>query len=441
MRKNYQKSRSSDKRSRNRERRGRRKAAQQEIQRQFVQWPLYHEEFVAMAQERLHSFAVDLGVMFAGKLLEEEVTRLCGPRSQRPDHRELTRHGHQKGMVTVAGQKVRVQRPRVRSVRDGSGSGTEVELPLYTLLQRPEAMPEACLQRMVRGVSCRDYQGVVDLAREGFGVKKSSVSRGFVRASADAVEQLAGRRWTGIRFPALFIDGIEYAGETLVVALGLAADGTKHILGLRQGATENAAVVTALLEDLVDRDLDTTHPTLCVLDGAKALAAAVKRVFGKNALIQRCQVHKKRNVKAHLPEPHHAELDRRLGAAYAQTNYDQALGELRSAVVWLRGINPSAAASLEEGLEETITVVRLKLPEQLRQTLATTNPIESALSVVRTLTARVKRWRDGDMRHRWCTAGLLRAEEKFNRIKGYRQMPQLLAVLDAALLDTKAKTG
>lgn len=441
MRKKYHKSRSSDKRLQNRERRGRRKAAQQEIQREFVQWPLDHEEFVAMAQESVHTFAVDLGVLFAGRLLEHEVTRLCGPRYERQAGRTLTRYGHQAGVVTVAGQKVSLQRPRMRSPGTATRPGAEAELPLYTLLQRPDAMPEACLKRMVRGVSCRDYEGVVDLAQEGFGVRKSSISRGFVRASAEAVRELAERRWDGVRFPALFIDGIEYAGETLVVALGLAEDGTKHILGLRQGATENAAVVTALLEDLVDRHLDTTHPTLCVLDGAKALAAAVKRVFGKNALIQRCQVHKKRNVKAHLPEPHHAELDRRLGAAYSQTNYDQALGELRSAVVWLRGINPSAAASLEEGLEETITVVRLKLPEQLRQTLETTNPIESALSVVRTLTARVKRWRDGDMRHRWCTAGLLRAEEKFNRIKGYRQMPQLLAVLDAALLDTKAKTG
>jgi putative transposase len=389
----------------------------------------------------VHPFAVELGVLFAGRLLEHEVTRLCGPRYERQAERKLTRYGHQPGVITVAGQKVSLPRPRVRSPATDSGRGAEVELPLYALLQQPEAMPEACLQRMVRGVSCRDYEGVVDLAQEGFGVQKSSISRGFVRASATAVQQLAERRWDGVRFAALFLDGIEYAGETLVVALGLDAAGNKHILGLRQGATENAAVVTALLENLAERGFDTSRPVLCVLDGAKALTAAVKRLFGRNALIQRCQVHKTRNVKAHLPETHHAELERRLHAAYAATDYDQAVVQLRDTANWLGRINPAAAASLREGLEETVTVVRLKLPKLLRQTLSTTNPIESALSVVRTLTARVKRWRDGDMRQRWCTAGLLRAEEKFRRIKGHRELPQLLAALDTTILDAKPRAG
>jgi len=406
-----------------------------------VQWPLDREEFVAMAQQSLHSFAVELGVMMAGRLLEDEVTHLCGRRYEHRMGRKATRYGHQAGVVTVAGQKVSVQRPRVRSVRTDDHPASELELPLYSLLQQPDAMPEACLKRMVRGVSCRDYQGVVDLAREGFGVKKSSVSRGFVRASAGAVQELAERRWDGMRFLAVFIDGIEYAGETLVVALGLDAQGNKHILGLREGATENATVVIALLEELVERGLDTTQPMLFVLDGAKALTAAVKRLCGRRTLIQRCQIHKQRNVKAHLPETHHAELERRLHTAYAQTDYDQAVSFLEDTVHWLQRINPAAAASLREGLEETLTVVRLKLPEKLRKTLATTNPIESALSVVRNLTARVKRWRDGDMRVRWCTAGLLRAEEKFRRIRGHRELPQFLAALDATVLDAKAKAG
>jgi transposase-like protein len=210
---------------------------------------------------------------------------------------------------------------------------------------------------------------------------------------------------------------------------------------VREGATENAIVVTALLEELVERGLDTTQRMLFVLDGAKALAAAVKRVCGRNVLIQRCQVHKQRNVKAHLADAHHAELERRLHTAYAQTDYDQAVSLLEDTVHWLRRINPAAAASLQEGLEETVTVVRLKLPERLRRTLATTNPIESALSVVRDLTARVKRWRDGDMRVRWCATGLLRAEEKFRRIKGYTELPLLLAALDALQLDTRPRAG
>jgi transposase-like protein len=441
MSKKYQKqSASSSKRERNRQRRANRNAARRELRERLEQFPSTHEEFLSLAQESWHSFALDLGVLFAGRLLENEVTVLCGPRYERNSQRNATRYGHQPGVVSLAGQKVSLRRPRVRSV-SAQGTPREVELPLYRAMQRPESMPQACLKRMVRRVSCRDYEGVVDLAQEGFGVQRSSVSRGFVRASADAVRALAERRWEGVRFVAAFIDGIEYAGETLVVALGLDALGHKHVLGVREGATENTPVVTALLEELVERGLDTTQPLLFVLDGAQALAAAVKRVCGRQILIQRCQVHKQRNVKAHLAETHHAELERRLHHAYQQTDYAQAVSLLQDTGHWLQRINPAAANSLREGLEETVTVVRLKLPETLRRTLATTNPIESALSVVRDLTARVKRWRDGDMRLRWCAAGLLRAEEKFRRIRGYSALPVLVAALDAAHLDAKPKAG
>jgi len=292
-------------------------------------------------------------------------------------------------------------------------------------------MPQAVLRRMVRGVSTRDYAHVIDLARDGFGVEKSSVSREFVRASAARVQALAERRFDGERFAAVMIDGVEYAGETMVVALGVTADGTKRLLGLRQGATENAEVCVALLEDLRGRGLDTGRPTLLVLDGAKALHAAVKRVWGGHAVIQRCQVHKKRNVVAHAPEKHQAELSRRLAEAYQGADYEAARRSLEATASWLGRINPDAAASLREGLEETLTVVRLGLAGALRRTLASTNPIESALSVTRRVTARVRRWRDGDMRRRWCVAGLLHAEGKFRRLKGHRAMPQLLKALEA----------
>src|SRR5262249_17054346 len=204
-----------------------------------------------------------------------------------------------------------------------------------------------------------------------------------------------------------------------------AADGTKRVLGLRQGATENATVCVALLEDLQARGLDTSRPVLLVLDGAKALHAAAKRVWGPNGVIQRCQVHKTRNVQAHVPEKHHAELERRLSEAYHQTGYDCATASLEATARWLDRINADAAASLREGLEETLTVVRMGVPAALRRTLATTNPIESALSVTRRVTARVTRWRDGEMRRRWCAAGLLRAEAKFRRVKGHRALPAL----------------
>jgi putative transposase len=281
-------------------------------------------------------------------------------------------------------------------------------------------------------VSTRDYEQVVDLARDGFGVAKSSVSRSFVRASAAEARALAERRFDGVRFPAIMIDGVEYAGETMIVALGITADGTKRVLGMRQGATENAAVCVALLEGLQGRGLDTSQPVLLVLDGAKALHAAAKRVWGPNAVIQRCQVHKRRNVKAHVPEKHHAELDRRLSAAYQETDYETAKRSWEGTAAWLGRISPDAAASLREGLEETLTVARLGLVGALRRTLATTNPIESALSVTRRVTSRVTRWRDGDMRQRWCVAGLLRAESKFRRIKGHRAMPLRIKALEVS---------
>jgi putative transposase len=424
MRKRYTKRGSYRKASR-KERRERQAGKGREIQ--LVLDP---EEVLGMLQDSLSDFATEMGLKVARLLLNDEVNRRCGSRYERVPERAVTRYGHQRGVVVIAGQTLPVERPRLRYTRRCG----EVELENYARLQSPDAMPKSVLKRLVRGVSCRDYEGVVDLAREGFGVKKSSVSRSFVKASAGEVRQLAERRFDGVRFAVIYIDGTPYAGETMIAALGIAEDGTKRLLGIRQGATENAAVCTALLEDLCGRGLDSSSPTLLVLDGAKALHAAVKRVWGQNALIQRCQIHKKRNVQDHLPQKHWQELSRQLNAAYHETDYDQALKGLKTTARWLERLNPDAAASLREGMEETLTVVRLGVPELLRRTLATTNPIESAFSVAENLTARVKRWRDGDMRQRWCTAGLLRAESKFHRVKGHRHMPQLLRALDRLVL-------
>jgi putative transposase len=387
---------------------------------------LDREELVAMMQDSLTSFATEMGLKVAALLLEDEVNQCCGQRYERVPERTVTRYGHQRGVAVIAGQKLPIVRPRMRYTRQCG----EADLETYARLQSPDAMPQSVLKRLVRGVSCRDYQGVVDLAREGFGVQKSSVSRSFVKASAKEVRELAERRFDGVRFPVIYLDGVQYAGQTMTVALGVLENGTKRVLGVRQGATENAAVCTALLEDLQERGLDTSQPTLLVLDGAKALHAAVKRVWGPRALIQRCQVHKKRNVREHLPQKHHDELSRQLQAAYHETDYDEALRRLKTTARWLERLNPDAAASLREGMEETLTVVHLGIPELLRRTLATTNPIESAFSVAQNVTRRVKCWREGDMRQRWCVAGLMRAESKFRRVKGYRHMSQLLKALD-----------
>jgi putative transposase len=424
MRERYSKSNRGRKQS-GRAGRPRRIAQQAVAQAQQVQLPLSIEGLVELARQSLSSFAVEVGLKMAACLLEDEVTRRCGPRYQRPAARSQTRYGHQGGYVTIAGQKLPLRKPRVRST-----GGGEMELANYALLQSADAMPESALAKMVNGVSCRRYEQVVDLARQGFGVKKSSVSRGFVRASAQQVQQFAERRFDDERFAVIFIDAQPYAGEMMVTALGITLSGEKKLLGLRQGATENAAVCTSLLEELRERGVKADVPTLFVLDGAKALRAAVDRVWGKWAVVQRCQVHKRRNVEAHLPAKHHEALGRQLNAAYHDTNHARALKALRTTAAWLKRIHPDAAASLEEGLEETLTVVRLGVPELLRKTLATTNPIESAFSVAESVTRRVKRWRDGDMRQRWCAAGLLDAERRFRRVKGHRHMPTLIAALD-----------
>ena len=379
-----------------------------------VRLPQDRDELLALMQDSLDSLAVELGLLVASALLEDEVTRLRGRRYERQPGCSHTRYGRRRGVATLAGQRLPIDRPRVRRA-DGGGEAT---LETYVRLQSGEAMPRAALRRMVRGVSTRDYEGVIEVARDGFGVARSSVSRAFVRASAADVRALAERRFDGERFAAVMIDGVEYAGETMVVALGIAEDGTKRILALRQGATENAAVCSALLEDLFGHGLDAGLPALFVLDGSKAPHAAVTRVWGKNAVIQRCQVHKRRNVEAHVPEKHRPELSRRPAPAYKETGYEAVKTSLEATARWLARLNPDAASSLREGLEETLTVVRLGVTGALRRTPATTNPIESALSVTRRVTARVTRRRDGDMRRRWCVAGLLRAESKFRRVKG-----------------------
>jgi len=387
---------------------------------------LDQDEVLGLLKEGLHNLAVEIGQMVAAGLLEDEVEQLCGGRYVRgPEKRVARRHGGQRGWAMVAGQKVPLERPRVRHT-----NGDEAQLQVYGLLQNPDNLRGAVLQKIVRGVSARNYEPVVEKVRRGFGVKRSSVSRHYVRVMADRIRKFCERRWDGVRFVAIIIDGKSFARETMIAVLGITASGEKRMLGLRQGATENAQVCKELLESLRERGVRTDVPTLFVLDGAKALQAAVKSVWGDNAVVQRCQVHKKRNVKEHLAESHWPELSARLSEAYGETDYARALSLLKQTATWLERINPDAAASLREGMEETLTVVRLGVHAKLRQTLSNTNVMESAFSVVEQVTGRVKRWRPGDMRWRWCVAGLLHAEQHFRCVDGYRHIPALLKALE-----------
>lgn len=383
------------------------------------------DELIAEIPEELDYLAIECAVAVAEDLMDEEVNELCGERYRRDHSRGATRYGSQCGSIVIAGRKVRVEKPRVR-LADGGG---EVELESYGRLKRGNAMNEAVLESMVRGVSSRDYAGVVSASCAGFGITKSSVSRRFMKASAKKLKELCERRFDGLRFVVIFIDGVVYAGATMLAAIGVTTGGEKKVLGLRQGATENAEVCKSLLADIVERGVDAGQPTLFVLDGSKALKAAVERLFGPNAVIQRCRYHKKENVRAHVPQYTWEELNRKMNDAYYEDDYCTALSKLRSAASWLERINPDAAASLREGMEETLTITKLNVPPELRASLATTNPIESTFSIVRRLTRRVANWRNGNMRHRWCATGLLVAESKFNKIRGYRNIPKLIGAL------------
>jgi len=286
---------------------------------------------------------------------------------------------------------------------------------------------------MMRGLSTRNYGAVVQEFREAYGIEKSAVSEQFIEASREKLRELRERPLGELRLCAVLIDGTPFRDCQMMVALGIGCDGRKTVLGLREGATENQTVVSELLSDLAGRGLDFRVPRLYVLDGSKALHAAVRRPAGEAAFIQRCQVHKRRNVLDHLPEEHRPAVKRKLQNAYALAEYADAKRALEKLHRELMDLNPSAARSLGEGMEETLTVHRLGVPEKLRRSLASTNVIESAFSIVETVCRNVKRWRPGDQTERWVGSGLPVAERQFKRVRGFREIPQLLASLANAV--------
>src|SRR6266849_407863 len=366
------------------------------------------------------------GLQIIGLVMEEEVRELVGERSQSLPERTANRWGSERGFCVVMGQKVPIEGPRVRSTED-----REMRLGSYELFHRGEALTETVWEKLMLGLSTRKYGQAVRQFTEAYGLEKSAVSEHFIEASRVKLKQLMERRLDKMQFCALLIDATPFEGQQMVAALGIAQDGRKMILGIRQGATENATVVGELLGDLVSRGLDFTEPRLYVLDGGKALTAAVKKYAGESAEIQRCQVHKRRNVLDHLTDEQKPAVAKRLNAAYALEDYAAAKQALNSLHRELMDLNPSAARSLGEGMEETLTVHRLHLPMQLRKTVASTNVIESAFSIVEQVCRNVKRWHGGDQRERWVGSGLLVAEKQFRRVQGYKQIPVLIRELEA----------
>src|SRR5256712_2681261 len=391
-----------------------------------VQMMLPMAEMVGWLRKGVGELIRQAGLQLMDLLMQEEVRELAGERSQRQAERAASRWGSERGYCVVMGQKVPVERPRVRTTDD-----KEVRLGSYEMFHRGEPLTETVWEKLMLGLSTRKYGPAIRQFTEAYGLEKSAVSEHFIEASRAKLKEMMERRLDKTRICALLIDATPFAGQQMVAALGIGQDGQKTILGIRQGATENATVVGELLGDLVSRGLDFTEPRLYVLDGGKALTAAVNKYAGPSAAIQRCQVHKRRNVLDHLTDEQKPAVAKKLNAAYALEDYAAAKQALHLLHRELMDLNPSAARSLGEGMEETLTVHRLHLPMQLRKTVASTNVIESAISIVKQVCKNVKRWHGGDQRERWVGSGLLVAQKQFRRVAGDKQSPSLIRELEA----------
>jgi putative transposase len=395
------------------------------------------EQLEAFATQMRHgllaaSVAIGLGVM--GELVEAEVTEIAGPKGRHVPDRRAVRHGTEAGKVTLGGRRLPVRRPRVRTVADDDGVEREVHLESYDTFASVDLLADHMVASMLAGLSGRRYASALEPVGEAVeqaasGTSQSSVSRRFITATAERLTEFRSRPLDDQRWLICFVDGFDFAGHTMVGALGVTAAGTKVPLGVVEGSTENASVVRHLIAGLRDRGLDASEGILFVLDGGKALTKAVRDVFGDQAVIARCRTHKERNVLDHLPEMERPWVRRKLRAAWANPNAGEAEAALHALAGQLEKVNPDAAASLREGLADTLTVTRLGITGTLLKTVMSTNPVESMIEIVRAHARNVKRWKDGDMRLRWAAAGMEAAAGQFRRVKGYRQLPKLATAL------------
>lgn len=376
-------------------------------------------EVLLETKAQIEALSAQAGLKILECLMQQEIQERCGPHGQQ----QACRHGHQSGYIIYGGRKVAIRKPRVRAK-----GGGEVLLKSYAAFQEDGRMQRAVARKLTHQVSTRNYAAAIDECLEGYGIERSSVSRQWKAATQAELQKLC-QRPVPADLVGLLIDGKYFRQQCLVVALGVDKTGKKHVLGLWQGATENSTLVRELLADLRERGLNTEAPLLVVLDGAKALYKGVREVLGQHAVVQRCRVHKLRNVLEHLPLEKRQQAAWRLRGAWAKATPEEALKELRSCVKWLEPICSAAARSLEEGLEETLTVTRLGLPEGLVRTFSSTNLIESCFARTEAWTSRVKRWRDGQMVQRWGAAALLFAEKGFRRVRGCDHIDQLLQAL------------
>jgi putative transposase len=397
-------------------------------------------ELVGAAREGLMALSVGLGLGVVHELMQAEVDEVVGPKGKHNPDRAAKRHGREDGSVTLGGRRVQVRRPRMRSADD------KQELPVrtYEYFADRDPLTRAVMDRMLAGVSTRKFARVgepvgSDVEATASATSKTTVSELFVERTRSALGELMGRRLDDVRLAVMMLDGLEIAERTHVVALGISTEGVKIPLGLWEGSTENATLARTLLADLVDRGLDPEQAILFVVDGGKALRKAIRDVFGEHALVHRCQRHKERNVCDLLPERDRDQIRARMRAAWALTEPELAEQRLRLLATELEQTWPDAAGSLREGLEDTLTLMRLGIAGQLAKTLCSTNPCESMLEIVRYTQRNVKCWQDGDMRKRWTAAGMLVAEQQFRRIIGYRHLAKLVIAVERHALRNASK--
>jgi len=390
-------------------------------------------QLVGAAKEGLLALSVGVGLGVLTELMEEEVDDVVGPKGRWNAERTAVRHGHEDGEVTLGGRRVEVQRPRVRTA-DGE---SEVQLSTYEHFGDRDPLGRVVLERMLAGVSTRRYRRTQEPVGEEVEIRarstsKSAVSRTFVERTRDALSELMSRQLADLRLAVMMLDGLELKGRMMIVALGITTEGVKIPLGLWEGSTENATVATALLSDLVERGLDPEQGMLFVLDGSKALRKAVRSVFGE-VPVQRCLWHKERNVLGHLPERDRPPIKARMRRAWRETDYPRALEQLQRLADELERTHPGAAGSLREGMDETLTVIKLGIKGKLRRTLESTNPCESMIDTVRTTQRNVKNWSSGEMGQRWTAAGMLEAEKQFRKVIGYTDLPRLAIATERRL--------
>lgn len=370
---------------------------------------------------------IPLGLMHVHELLDQEVVELAGPRRAREDGARGVRYGSNPGSVRLAGQRVPIRVPRVRSER------SEIPLRSYQALHGSGEVNDVLLRRVLYGISCRNYETAAEAIPGALGLSSSSVSRAFVEASAAKLREFQERDLSKDRYVAVFLDGKSFADTTLVIALGVTQSGEKRFLGFVETDTENEKVLTPFLRSLLDRGLEIAGGVLVIVDGAKGLRAAVNQAFKKRVLIQRCMWHKRENVVSYLPKSEQAVWRRRIQRAYDRPTYLEAKAELTKIHRELEQRNQSAAASLAEGLEETLTLHRLGIYPLLGLSFKTTNCLESANAVIEERCSKVDSWKNSSQRHRWLATALLDIEPRWRRVRGCQHLPKLAAAVARAL--------